>query len=194
MKKLKVLLGSSVASLALVGGLALPVAAQSSAGVVGNGDATSTNTVTTTVDDSINVTGDCSAAFVGDNYQMQNNDTAQGNIDVDLGVNLGGNMGSGSNDQANNQGGSQSNTNTTTQTQTGNSFNADCSTTNVTNVTKTVAEKHEVVAQVSSAPKGGVHAGLGSTATKSSSTVALVGLTSSLSVVGLGLRFLKGEL
>lgn len=185
MKKLKVLLGSSVASLALVAGVALPAAAQ-------------TPNVTNTTDASTNVsvTGDCSAAFVGDNYQIQSSGTAQGNIDVDLGVNLGGNMGSGSNDQANNQGGSQSNTNTTTQTQTGNSFDADCSTTNVTNVTKTVAaeEEKEVVAQVSSAPQGGVHAGFGSTATESSSTVALVGLTGSLSVLGLGLRFLKGEL
>jgi hypothetical protein len=184
MNKLKVLLGSSVASFALVAGLALPAAAQSV-------DAS----VTTDNSTNVSVTGDCSAAFVGDNNQTQVNDTAQGNIDVDLGVNLGGNLGSGSNDQANNQGGSQSNTNSTTQTQTGNSFNADCSTTNVTNVTKTVAtEKAPVVAQVTSAPQGGVHAGFGSTATKSSSAVALVGLTGSLSVVGLGLRFLKGEL
>lgn len=186
MNKLKVLLGSSVASFALVAGLALPAAAQ-------------TPNVVTTIDESTNVsvTGDCSAAFVGDNYQMQNNNTAQGNIDVDLGVNLGvgGNLGAGSNDQENNQSSSQSNTNSTTQTQTGNSFEADCSTTNVTNVTKTVAaEKAPVVAQVTSAPKGGVHAGFGSTATNSSSAVALVGLTGSLSVVGLGLRFLKGEL
>ena len=183
MNKLKVLLGSSVASLALVAGVALPAAAQSV-------DAS----VTTDNSTNVSVTGDCSAAFVGDNYQTQVNGTEQANVDEDMGVNLGGVLGDGSNDQANNQSGSQSNTNTTTQTQTGNSFNADCSTTNVTNVTKTVAEKHEVVAQVSSAPKGGVHAGFGSTATKSSSTVALVGLTGSLSVVGLGLRFLKGEL
>ncbi|HMS23580.1 MAG TPA: hypothetical protein PKB09_02125 [Candidatus Saccharibacteria bacterium] len=187
MNKLKVLLGSSVASFALVAGVALPAAAQ-----------TPSTTVTTDASTNVSVSGDCSAAFVGDNYQIQSNGTAQGNIDVDLGVNLGvgGNLGSGSNDQANNQGGSQSNTNTTTQTQTGNSFDADCSTTNVTNVTKTVAaeEEKEVVAQVSSAPQGGVHAGFGSTATESSSTVALVGLTGSLSVLGLGLRFLKGEL
>lgn len=184
MNKLKVLLGSSVASLALVAGLALPAAAATQTCSVED----VTLGVAGCLQSSTEVTEDSPTNGSG-NQATQGGTVVDGNCNVlsnqagnggDGGDGVGAVIGAG-------QGGNGGNGGNATA-------NPDCSTTNVTNVTKTVAEKQEVVAQVSSAPKGGVHAGFGSTATKSSSTVALVGLTSSLSVVGLGLRLLKGEL
>ncbi len=188
MNKLKVLLGSSVASFALVAGLTLPAAAATQTcsvedvtlGVAGclqnstevNQDSPTNESGNQATQGGTVVSGDCNV--------LNSSVYAQGGNGGNGGNGNGGVAGAGG------AGGSA----TASQ-----NIEADCSTTNVTNVTKTVAaEKAPVVAQVTSAPKGGVHAGSGSTATNSSSAVALVGLTGSLSVVGLGLRFLKGEL
>jgi len=196
MNKLKMILGSSVSTLTLVLGVAVvPASAATSADCNGASNCNETNVTTTVNDDSptnnggtqannggtaVTVSGDCSAAFVGDN------DNNGGAISGNMGGNIGGAL-LGSNDQSNNQSSSASNSQNA-----GNSFNADCSTSNVTNVTQAAAEVEEAV-QVS-APKGGVHAGFGGASDTSSSAAIIAGLTGSLSILGVGLRFLKGEM
>ena len=206
MNKIKYLLATGGASAVLVLGLAAPVAAD--AGQIGGLGDNNSQSQTNTEDSPSNndgnqanngglvqeVSGDCSAAFVSDIDQNQDNDTLQVNanvpIDVDANVDVtddasigGGNSqstGSSSNSS------SQSNSVSNSQSNSGPSFEADCSQENVTNVTKVVQASAK--AQVS-APKGGVSAGAG----EATSLQSLLGLFGSLGTTGfgLGLRFLK---
>jgi hypothetical protein len=198
MNKLKMILGSSVSTLALVLGVAVvPASAATSTDCNGAMNCNDTTVTTTVNDDSptnnggtqannggtaVTVSGDCSAAFVGDN------DNYGGASSGNMGGNIGGAL-LGSNDQSNSQSSSASNSQNA-----GNSFNADCSTSNVTNVTQAAAEVEEAEAVQVSAPKGGVHAGFGGASETSSSAAVIAGLTGSLSILGVGLRFLKGEM
>ncbi len=195
MRQLKLILGSSAATAALMLGLSVaPVAAQDCNG------AANCNDVTTNVSDdsptnnggtqannggtAVTVSGDCSAAFVGDNENNASNGAST------TGGNVGGNLGGallGSNDQSNSQSNSQSTSASSSQSA-GNSFSADCSTTNVTNVSSSSSSSSQV-----DAPRGGVHAGLGGAVKTSTSASALAGLTSSFAALGGGLRLLRKE-
>ncbi len=191
MAKLKYLLAAAGASATLVLGLAAPVGASETGGDVdvniehvedspSNDDGNQANNGGVVQ----NVNGDCSAAFVSDIYQSQNNTTEQENenkpdqentnVNVPI-LNL-----ENENDQnsENNSSSNQNNNSSNSQSNSGPSFEADCS--NVTNVTQ--------AAQVR-APKGGVGAGAGAAA----STTSVLGLFGSVASagLGLGLRFFK---
>ena len=183
MNKIKYIMATGGASVALILGLAAPVGAASIDG--GNGsDNTTTQTVTdtdtTNIDRSRTVSGDCSAIIDTDVYQSASNsvdDVKAGNdgdveneVEQVLLVEDEQNI-----DQNNSASNSQSNSQSSSV-----NFNADCSESNVTNVTQ--------AAQVD-APKGGVGAGAGA----ATSAQALLGLFGSVGTtgLGLGLRFLK---
>lgn len=194
MRNIKLMLASSVPTIALVAGLSMPVGAQS-AEANGAGNDTATSTETVNVDRSVNVNGNCSGVIYSsvDQTQQTTAGNLAGNLGGNVGGNLGGAVGESSNDQTTDQSTSQSNTqsNTVTNTQTaGVNFSPDCSVNNVTSVAATTTQ-----AQVKT-PVGGVHAGLGGGATTGSSMQAIFGLVGSLGTTGLGmgLKFFKKEL
>lgn len=179
MTKIHYLAASGATSVAMMFGVALPAGAQPTE--TGPGD--NTSNVTVNVDRSRTVNGDCSAIMEQDVDQDQNSTTVQGNEATQVDGNVQALVDENNSQTAGDNSSSQSNSSSNSQSNS-QSFHADCSTTNVTNVTQAASSS-----QVS-APKGGVGAGEGSQATSTASVFGLAGSVLA-SGLGLGLRFLK---
>lgn len=206
MNKLKLAMGSGLATMAMVVGVALPASAQQSvtctSGAISSNECDNVNidrSRTTTI-----TLGQCSGIITSIVNQEQANTAvnAQGNLGGGTGVGAGGaGVGAGTGLGAEGTGtggagtgtGSNDQSNTGSATATGNqtagvNFAPDCSVTNVTQA----AASTSTVAQVSNLPHGGVGAGAGGAT--SSAVTAIVGLVGSLGVAGLGLRIRNWEL
>lgn len=189
--KIKYILSTGGATVALMLGLAAPAAAQVTCTTGnqngGNDCSQSTNTVTDNTNHSVTL-GNCS--INGDVEQILRN-RANGEAEAgngDDGGNGGNVLGSGTGGAggAGGAGGSASQSNSQSGS---NSLTLTCTTTNVTNVTQAAAGGSGA-AQVA-APAGGVHAGAGGAAKAS---VQALGLVSSVGTMGLGLVLRKWAL
>lgn len=194
MGKLKYTVGTAAASASLWLAPVAPVAADSNTEDSFNN--TTTNTVTTTVDESKSITiGDCVVMMDDikvwlDQYNKQN--SSQNNVDMDLGSNGGpyllqenghdgGNDDGNTTNQSNSSEQSQANSQSVVIT-----VAPDCSVTNVTEVQQASAggSGGSVLGAQAEAAKGGVGAGVGAGA----SLVASFGAVASAIGAGLGIR------
>lgn len=173
MQKVKKTIKTALAGLLMAGAFAVPASAQTNNCTAEQLAANLCVAVNTQTDNSDNysVNGDCSAV------QVSSGDIEQSQSSSNNGVG-GSGVGTGAVGNGTGTGGNGSASSSQSQSATQNSFSADCSTTNTTNVT-------QASSQVKS-PRGGVSAGAGG-ASSVASTGSILGLLGSVSTMGLGL-------